>query len=77
MKQKSVMTNYKVDSGDKIIPGSIEAGNSPFHTPTAGKTAKVTKGSRLTKCNRSGPQTPGSKIGEYHLPNLVHLGLYL
>lgn len=79
MKRKSEAADFEADSGDRMTPGTTEPANSPFRTPVSGKTGKGGKSSRMTKCNRLGTQTPGSNIGEYHLPNIVLciLGLYV
>jgi len=71
LKRKSEAADFEADSGDRMTPGSTEPANSPFRTPVSGKTGKGGKSSRMTKCNRLGTQTPGSNIGEYHLPNIV------
>ncbi|MED6169186.1 hypothetical protein PIB30_019299 [Stylosanthes scabra] len=60
LKRKSVTTDFEGDSG--MTPASIEAVNSPFRTPVSRKMGKASKACRLTKCNRSGPQIPGSNI---------------
>ncbi|XP_072067091.1 transcription factor E2FB isoform X6 [Arachis hypogaea] len=50
------------------------AANNPFQTPKSGKIGKGGKSSRLTKCNRSGPQTPGPNIGSPSGNNLTPVG---
>jgi len=54
-----------------MTPGSTAAANSPVQTPVSGKAGKGGKSSRMTKCNRSVTQTPGSNIGEYYFRNFV------
>lgn len=71
LKRKSEAAGFEADSGVRMTPGSTEAANSPSQMPVSGKTGKGGKSSRLTKCNRSGIQTPGSNIGEYYLPNFA------
>ncbi|XP_061373074.1 transcription factor E2FB-like [Gastrolobium bilobum] len=74
LKRKSETVDFEADSGDRMIPGSTEAANSPFQTPVSGKMGKGGKSSRLTKCNRSGTQTPGSNIGSPSGNNLTPAG---
>ncbi|MED6210645.1 Transcription factor e2fb, variant 2 [Stylosanthes scabra] len=62
LKRKSDTSDFEADSGDRVNPVSMGAANNPFHTPKSGKIGKSGKSSRLTKCNRSGPQTPGPNI---------------
>lgn len=68
------MADFEADSGDRMTPGPTEAANSPFRTPVSGKMGKGGKSSRLTKCNRSGTQTPGSNIGSPAGNNLTPAG---
>ncbi|XP_012572831.1 transcription factor E2FB isoform X2 [Cicer arietinum] len=68
LKRKSETADFEADSGDRMTPESTEAANSPSQTPASGKTGKAGKSSRLTKCNRSGTQTPGSNIGNNLTP---------
>ncbi|KAK9727053.1 hypothetical protein RND81_05G254800 [Saponaria officinalis] len=44
-------------------PGYTEVVNSPIQTPISGKGGKGKRAPRITKCNRSAPQTPMSNIG--------------
>lgn len=53
-------------------PASTETADSHFQMPISGKIRKSSKASRPTKCNRSKrfePQTPGSILGKYCLPD--------
>ncbi|XP_072067088.1 transcription factor E2FB isoform X4 [Arachis hypogaea] len=68
LKRKSNTTDFEVDSGDRVNHVSMGAANNPFQTPKSGKIGKGGKSSRLTKCNRSGPQTPGSPSGNNLTP---------
>ncbi|KAI4322462.1 hypothetical protein L6164_022155 [Bauhinia variegata] len=74
LKRKNDAADHEADSGDRIAPRSTEAANSPFQTPISGKLGKGGKGSRITKCSRSGPQTPGSRIGSPSANNLTPAG---
>ncbi|KAL5061189.1 hypothetical protein RYX36_032793, partial [Vicia faba] len=76
LKRKSEATGFEADSSVRMNPGSTEAANSPSQTPLSGKTWKGGKSSRLTKCNRSGTQTPGSNIGSPSRNNLTLVGPY-
>lgn len=71
LKRKSEAADFEADSGDRMTPGSTAAANSSVQTPVSGKAGKGGKSSRMTKCNRSGTQTPGSNIGEYYFRNFV------
>nr|XP_029144290.1 transcription factor E2FB isoform X3 [Arachis hypogaea] len=73
LKRKSVTTDLEGDSGN-VTPASTEAVNSPFRTPISRKTGKASKSSRLTKCNRSGSQIPGSNISSPSANNLAPSG---
>ncbi|KAF7805743.1 transcription factor E2FB-like [Senna tora] len=73
-KRKSSKAESEADSVDKMTPGSTEAANSTFQTPISGKMGKGSKTSRLTKCNKAGPQTPGSNIGSPSSNNLTPAG---
>lgn len=77
LKRKNEVADFEADSGDRMNPGSTEAANTPFQTPISGKMGKGGKSSRLTKCNRTGPQTPGSNIGEFTFQTLYTRLLYL
>ncbi|KAL1323440.1 hypothetical protein HN51_033784 [Arachis hypogaea] len=74
LKRKSNTTDFEVDSGDRVNHVSMGAANNPFQTPKSGKIGKGGKSSRLTKCNRSGPQTPGPNIGSPSGNNLTPVG---
>lgn len=71
MKRKSDIADFEADSGDRMTPASTEAANSPLQMPISGKMRKSSKASRLTKCDRSEPQTPGSNIGDYYLTDFL------
>ncbi|KAJ1384548.1 Winged helix-like DNA-binding domain superfamily, partial [Sesbania bispinosa] len=74
LKRKNDTADFEADSGDRMTLASTEAANSLFQTPISGKTRKSSKASRLTKCNRFGPKTPGSNIGESILVAKWQLG---
>ncbi|CAK8576434.1 unnamed protein product [Lathyrus sativus] len=74
LKRKSEAAGFEADSGVRMTPGSTEAASSPSQTPVSGKMGKGGKSSRLTKCNRSGIQTPGSNIGSPAGNNLTPAG---
>ncbi|CAL0329015.1 unnamed protein product [Lupinus luteus] len=74
LKRKNEVTYFEGDSGNRMNPGFVDAANSPFQTPVSGKMGKGGKSSRPTKCNRSGPQTPGSNIGSPSGNNLTPAG---
>ena len=58
------MANYEAQSNDRTAgPRSAEVVNSSLQTPASTKAGKATKTSRLTKCNKSRPQTPVSNVG--------------
>ncbi|XP_061376266.1 transcription factor E2FB-like [Gastrolobium bilobum] len=63
-KRKSDTADY----GDRMTPASTEAANSPLQT------RKSSKASRLTKCNGSEPQIPGSNMGSPSGNNLSPAG---
>ncbi|KAK6926525.1 E2F/DP family, winged-helix DNA-binding domain [Dillenia turbinata] len=63
LKRKSEATDFEDDStGWVTAPEQAEVVNSPLKTPVSGKGGKAPKVSRITKCNRSGPQTPVSNV---------------
>ncbi|KAK6936265.1 E2F/DP family, winged-helix DNA-binding domain [Dillenia turbinata] len=63
LKRKSDTTDYEGESTEWITaPGQAEVVNSSLKTPVSGKGGKAPKVSRITKCNRSGPQTPVSNV---------------
>lgn len=64
MKRKSDVAEFDGESSDwTISPGYTEVVNSPLQTPVSGKNGKG-RGSRATKANRTGPQTPMSNAGQ-------------
>lgn len=66
LKRKSETADYEADSSDRTtVPGFTEVINSSLQTPVSVKGGKANKTSRLTKCNKSGPQTPVTNVGEY------------
>ncbi|KMT04925.1 hypothetical protein BVRB_7g170910 [Beta vulgaris subsp. vulgaris] len=63
MKRKSDAPEYDAESSDwTTSPGYTEIVNSPLQTPVSGKAGKG-RGSRISKSNRAGPQTPVSNVG--------------
>ncbi|KAK3032760.1 hypothetical protein RJ639_034909 [Escallonia herrerae] len=54
--------------------GYTEAVNSPLQTPISGKGGKAQKAPRITKCNKSGSQTPASNVGSPSANNLTPVG---
>ncbi|KAM7502329.1 hypothetical protein LguiB_001233 [Lonicera macranthoides] len=55
--------------------GYTEAVNSPLQTPPlSGKGVKAQKAPRITKCNKSGSQTPASNVGSPSGNNLTPVG---
>ncbi|KAJ7981215.1 Transcription factor [Quillaja saponaria] len=75
LKQKSEIAYYEADSSYRTTAlGSAEVGNSPFQTPVSGKGGRGNKGSRVTKCSRSGPQTSASNVGSPSGNNLTPAG---
>uniref|UniRef100_A0A803KR80 E2F/DP family winged-helix DNA-binding domain-containing protein n=1 Tax=Chenopodium quinoa TaxID=63459 RepID=A0A803KR80_CHEQI len=63
MKRKSDTAEYDAESSDwTTSPGYTDVVSSPLQTPVSGKAGKG-RGSRISKCNRAGPQTPMSNIG--------------
>ncbi|CAO2841067.1 unnamed protein product [Amaranthus hypochondriacus] len=63
MKRKSDVAEFDGEPSDwTISPGYTEVVNSPLQTPVSGKNGKG-RGSRATKANRTGPQTPMSNAG--------------
>lgn len=72
LKRKSEVADYEAESTDRAIgPRFAEVVNSPHQTPVSVKGGKGSK-SRLTKCSRSGPQTPMSNVGKLYI---IHAGL--
>ncbi|XP_021808532.1 transcription factor E2FB-like [Prunus avium] len=51
-----------------------EVVTSPLQTPVSSKVGKANKTSRLTKCSRSGPQTPAFNVGSPSGANLTPAG---
>ncbi|XP_034687043.1 transcription factor E2FB [Vitis riparia] len=63
LKRKSE-PDYEAESSEwTAVPGFTDVVNSPVQTPVSGKGGKAQKTSRITKCSRSGPQTPVSNAG--------------
>ncbi|KAG7010335.1 Transcription factor E2FB [Cucurbita argyrosperma subsp. argyrosperma] len=74
LKRKSEVADYEADSTDRAAgPRFSEVANSPHQTPVSVKGGKGNK-SRLTKCSRSGPQTPMSNVGSPSANNLTPAG---
>lgn len=66
LKRKNDIADREVASSEwPMPPGCTEVVSSPLQTPVSGKGGKSQKASRLTKNNKSGPQTPASNLGEY------------
>lgn len=64
LKRKSEVADYEAESTDRAAgPRFTEVVSSPHQTPVSVKGGKGNK-SRLTKCSRSGPQTPMSNVGK-------------
>ncbi|OMO83177.1 hypothetical protein COLO4_22655 [Corchorus olitorius] len=64
LKRKSDTADRDVESSEWTMhPASTEVASSPLQTPVSGKGGKAQKTSRLTKSNKSGPQTPASNLG--------------
>ncbi|XP_057953369.1 transcription factor E2FB-like [Malania oleifera] len=62
LKRKNEAADCEVESSEwTTCPGYVEVVNSPVQTPISGKVGKTQK--RITKCSRSGPQTPASHVG--------------
>ncbi|CAL9000215.1 unnamed protein product [Prunus brigantina] len=75
LKRKSDAADYEAESSDRTAaPGYAEAVTSPLQTPVSSKVGKANKTSRLTKCSRSGPQTPASNVGSPSGANLTPAG---
>lgn len=75
LKRKSETADYEADSSDRTtVPGFTEVINSSLQTPVSVKGGKANKTSRLTKCNKSGPQTPVSNVGSPSGNNLTPAG---
>ncbi|KAK9999661.1 hypothetical protein SO802_019264 [Lithocarpus litseifolius] len=75
LKRKSETADYEADSSDRTtVPGVTEVINSSLQTPVSVKGGKANKTSRLTKCNKSGPQTPVSNVGSPSGNNLTPAG---
>ncbi|XWS52805.1 hypothetical protein CRYUN_Cryun11dG0103600 [Craigia yunnanensis] len=64
LKRKSDGADREVESSEWAMPpGCTDVISSPLQTPVSGKGGKAPKTSRLTKCSKSGPQTPASNLG--------------
>lgn len=64
LKRKSDAADYDESNDRTTAPEYTEVVNSPIQTPAPVKAGKANKASRLSKFNRSGPQTPASNAGE-------------
>ncbi|XP_022152951.1 transcription factor E2FB-like isoform X2 [Momordica charantia] len=74
LKRKSEVADYEAESTDRAAgPRFTEVVSSPHQTPVSVKGGKGNK-SRLTKCSRSGPQTPMSNVGSPSANNLTPAG---
>ncbi|GAB4824637.1 hypothetical protein Ancab_007509 [Ancistrocladus abbreviatus] len=74
IKRKSETADYDAESTDwTTSPGYTEVVNSPLQTPVSGKGGK-SRGSRISKCGRSGPQTPISSVGSPSGNNVTPVG---
>lgn len=77
LKRKSEVADYEAESIDRAAgPRFTEVVNSPHQTPVSVKGGKGSK-SRLTKCSRSGPQTPMSNFGKLYIVDARPLGFEL
>ncbi|XP_034221336.1 uncharacterized protein LOC117632069 isoform X1 [Prunus dulcis] len=77
LKRKSDAADYEAESSDRSAapgPGYTEVVTSPLQTPVSSKVGKANKTSRLTKCSRSGPQTPACNVGSPSGANLTPAG---
>ncbi|KAM1000151.1 hypothetical protein ACFX13_006951 [Malus domestica] len=75
LKRKSDAVDCEAESTDRTTaPGYTEVANSPLQTPVATKVGKANKASRLTKCSKSGPQTPASNVGSPSGANVTPAG---
>ncbi|XP_016646989.1 PREDICTED: transcription factor E2FB-like [Prunus mume] len=75
LKRKSDAADYEAESSDRTAAtGYTEAVTSPLQTPVSSKVGRANKTSRLTKCSRSGPQTPASNVGSPSGANLTPAG---
>lgn len=76
MKRKSDTPEYDAESSDwTTSPGYTEIVNSPLQTPVSGKAGKG-RGSRISKSNRAGPQTPVSNVGQYRSSKLLYMVVF-
>ncbi|OVA07115.1 Transcription factor E2F/dimerization partner (TDP) [Macleaya cordata] len=64
MKRKTETEEYEAESSDwTTSPGYTEVVNSPLRTPVSGKGGRIYNRSKVSKYNRSVPQTPMSNAG--------------
>lgn len=65
LKRKNDTADYEAESCDRAAgPRYAEVLNNSLQTPVSMKVGKGNKTSRLTKCNKSGPQTPILNVGK-------------
>ncbi|KAK9939062.1 hypothetical protein M0R45_015771 [Rubus argutus] len=74
LKRKSDAADYDESNVRTTAPEYTEVVNSPIQTPAPVKAGKANKASRLSKFNRSGPQTPASNAGSPSGANLTPAG---
>ncbi|XP_068661934.1 transcription factor E2FA-like [Aristolochia californica] len=64
LKRKSETDECEAESSEwATSPGYAEVVNSPLRTPISGKGGRIYSKSKISKCSRSGPQTPVSNAG--------------
>ncbi|GMG98420.1 hypothetical protein Nepgr_000260 [Nepenthes gracilis] len=64
VKRKSEITDYDAEPSEwTASPRYNEVVNSPLQTPASGKGSRGQRASRISKCNKSVPQTPISSVG--------------
>lgn len=69
LKRKSGADFIDAGSSDwTSSPGCTDTTNSPLRTPVSGKGGRIYGRSKVSKNNRSGPQTPMSNVGEISCP---------
>ncbi|KAL6976456.1 hypothetical protein U1Q18_025244 [Sarracenia purpurea var. burkii] len=74
IKRKSETADFEGESSERNpCTGFAEAISSPLQTPVSAKGGKAQKMPRITKCNRSGSQTP-SNVGSPSGNNLTPVG---
>ncbi|KAF8403353.1 hypothetical protein HHK36_011455 [Tetracentron sinense] len=75
LKRKSETEEYEAESSEwTTSPGYTEVVSSPLRTPVSGKGGRIYSRTKVSKCNRSGPQTPVSNAGSPSGNNLTPVG---